>query len=272
MNKHGYRRSTNNFWQQKLIDSGVSLKDMSELLRCSYRYTVAYFSGFVHPSVDQIETICDFLDVPFSEGLNQFDKIHEAWGESHKDTYVRVGNTYKHIKDVKIKPLNSKRTFKLGFWNHKIAGSDWTYSMVAEKLGKAVSTVKAYFSGFILPDTDVIKNICIMFNVDYDRGYQEFIKAHEGWGEAHSDTYEKVGNSYRQITQPKTPTVVTTPKVVNTTKSEHKSPNILDCQEKLYGKLSYDDFMYIESLTTSHKDLLRFVFDKVDFDTFMDLL
>ena len=270
-------RRTNNFWHQKLRESNVTLQEMSELIGCSYKYTVAYFTGFVHPTDNTIITICDLLNVPFDFGKKKFDEIYEAWGKAHK-SYVKVGNTYKKVSE------DAHKTIDVGFWRHKVDGSDITGKELATIIDKPYSTTNAYLSGFILPDKETVKKICIQFNVDFDRGYQEFLKAHDRWGIAHADTYVKQGNSYKAIPiskrdedtateTPVTPVIKDIPveptPVIETIDVPTPIPDYL--VQLIYGKLSCDDFLKAKDLTTLD-ELLEFVYGKVDYDTFMAML
>ena len=296
------RRSANNFWQQKLIDADVSLKDMAELIGCSYKYTVAYFTGFVHPTDETITTICDLLSVPVEFGKQKFDEIYEAWGKAHKSTYMKFSNTYKRIPSEAQKTKEKQtRVITMGFWHHKIAGSDMTVKELAITLGKPYPTTNAYFTGYILPDKETAKKICILFNVDFERGYQEFLKAHDKWGLVHADNYVKCGNTYkmkpkkvrkvRKVNKVKKQNnvapvveeipvdVVPTP-VPETTvvpvieeffdKHYNSRSKTLRMQQLLYSILSYDDFLTVLSLTSTDA-VMRLAYDKVEFDVFKSL-
>lgn len=287
------KRIANNFWQQQLIDANVSLKEMAELLECSYKYTVAYFTGFVHPAKETISAICELLSVPIDLGIKKFDEIYDAWGNEHKD-YEKYSNTYRR-KSVRNTDKNGskKKAIKMGFWGHKLASSGISIKELAIKLDKPYSTVNAYFTGHVMPDVDIVKKLCILFNVDYDRGYQEFLKAHDNWGLIHADKYVRCGNTYK-LAESVTPVKEKEPEedqaeipsddLTMFDDCEKESPaskikskttptmDIISCQKLLYNVLSYDDFITILSMTTSYDELLEFVYDKVDYDTFIALI
>lgn len=275
-------RISNNFWQQQLEDANVTLHEMSELLECSYKYTVAYFSGFVHPTTDTIKAICKMLDVPLDLGIKKFDEIYEAWGKAHED-YEKYSNTYRQ-KSKKRTDKNgaTMKVIKMGFWGHKLASLGISVKELATKLDKPYSTVSAYFTGYVLPDVEIIKKLCIMFNVDFKRGYQEFLKVHDNWGVVHADKYVKCGRTYKlidtSVTKEPEPSVTVIPESEKETpvpavapeKPAHK--DVIACQKILYGALSCDDFVQVMSMTTSYDSLLRFVYNKVDYDIFISLL
>lgn len=256
------RKNGNNFWQQKLVDHGISLHEMADMLGCSYKYTVAYFSGFVHPNEKTIIDICNHLDVPIEVGKLRFAEIYDVWGEEHKDAYVKYSNTYKKVGSVKGKAeqylaAHSKpiRKAKTNFWLHKISGVGMNLQGVAEFLNVPFTVAKQYFTGVTLPEDDIIKSLCKKFNVDFSRAYREFVKIYTS-----------------KHPTPSTAVAEPSKEVVRVIDNYLKTPNIQDCLKAVYGELSYDDFMKATTLTTSYEDMLRFIYQKVDYSIFISLL
>ena len=253
-------RNTNslNFWQKKLVEQNLTLHNMSDILNCSYRYTVSYFTGFIHPTEKIMKSICAALNVPIEIGIPAFDEIYAIWGNAHKDTYEPSGNTYKKINRLSkstVRPHN-----KINFWLHKISGQGISVKELAIFLDKPYSTVKAYFSGFVMPSDAIIITLCKKFNVDFDRAYQEFQKIHEFWGYSHRDSYVKSGNSYKPL-QKSAPQP-----------TPHSGEAKSECLKYLYGKLAYADFNQIIPTEISEKDVLRLSYNKVSYQDFMGLL
>ena len=250
-----------NFWQKKLLDHDMTLHSIADAIGVSYRYTVAYFTGFVHPTESTIKSICDILEVPVDLGTLEFDKLFESWGNANKDTYAKFGNTYRRINKS---AGNSKKSHnKMNFWQHKISGQGMSIKELSILLDKPYSTVKAYFSGFIMPDKDTIIAFCKKFNVDYDRAYSEFEKNYKHWGETHADNYVSCGNSYKV----KSALAAIEEKPISAT-----TPAIADYLKELYGELSYDDFNYVMTLHNSYEKMLRYIYGKVDVDIFNSLI
>ena len=264
---NGRNTDSLNFWQKRLLDHSMTLHSIADAIGVSYRYTVAYFTGFVHPKEPTIKSICDILEVPIDLGTLEFDKLFESWGNAHKDTYAKFGNTYRRINksasNSKKSASNSKKSHnKMNFWQHKISGQGMSTKELSIFLDKPYSTVKAYFSGFVMPSKDIIIALCKKFNVDYDRAYSEFEKIHSIWGETHADTYVVSGNCYKiKDTQSHKLEVSATPK-----------DDQAEYLRVIYGKLSYDDFMLMLTSGTNPTDVLRLSYGKVDSDTFMSLL
>lgn len=163
-------------WQQRVSDAGYSVKEFAKQLGYSYRYTVAYLSGFVFPNPDAIRKICTFLNVDIEQGTQDFKDVFYNWGVEHADTHKRFSNTYvpkdtkakavvnskaipKEIKPVVETPEDTSKKHskrKMGFWQHKISGKGMSIKELAEELGKPYPTVTAYLSGFVMPDKDII--------------------------------------------------------------------------------------------------------------------
>lgn len=260
---------TRNFWKNQLDAKNVTLHEMAELLSCSYKYTVAYFTGFVHPTDDTIADICSLLDVPVDLGKRKFDEIYDAWGKAHKDTYVKYSNTYKRISKYSADATDSTKTVLMNFWKHKISSNGISYYDLADKLNVPSVIICSYFNGSTMPDEQFIKDLCIMFDVDYDRGYQAFLKAHDSYRLTHeSDVVKKTKeiSTPADIVEDITIKEVITPAPIVT----KELPTVSDLQMKLYGELSYEDFIKVISLTTADA-VLEFVYGKVDFDVFNSL-
>lgn len=286
-NNKGYQlrgtKESANFMQRRLSDYGISLKEMAKKINVSYRYTVSYFSGFVLPKEDTIKRICDILEMPYEAGVEKFNEIYREWGEVHKDTYYKFSNTYRPYKkgiygeatkpvvNKVQKPSRRKRT--AGFWNHKISGKGMSVKELSVLLGKPYSTTTAYLSGFVMPEDDVIKFFCKEFNVDYDRAYSEFAKVHEAWAIEHTDTYERSGCTFKikQITPADKP-IEQLKEVVKPSAKSTRSPGFMECLRLMYGKISREDFDQALTLSTSKQEMMRFAYDRVDYDTFCAML
>ena len=279
-------------WQKRAEEAGLSIRQIAKRIGCSYRYTVAYFSGFVNPHPARVKAICELFNIDFAQGTADFNATYEAWGKAHADTHVRYSNTYKPIDSVdpSYKPLKSmqrdvkeyldgvrkseakpkpRRKVTVNFWRHKIAGKGMSCKDLSVMLGKPYSTTSAYFSGFCMPDNDVIVALCKEFNVDYDRAVEEFTKIHDAWGLSHPD-YERSGVTYK-IKPKQTAVQVIEEKAATTPVKECKSLDVMYCLKKIYSKVSCEEFMQAEQLKTSYTDFIRFVYGKVDLDTFNEI-
>lgn len=260
-----YNEAIATFWQKRVHDSNVTLEELASLLGCSYRYATAYLRGYVLPKKETMKRFCNIFGVDEKEGIQEFYKAFEAWGETHKDTHVKYSNTYKPKKPVKssIKITEHKRHRQdVGFWAHKIASSGMSYTQISDLLGIDVPTFKGYLSGAIMPNPETIKIFCREFNVDYDRAYKAFVRSHNLWVCNHVDSYEKSGDIYVEK--------VTTP--IEKIEQTGATLSVMDCLKAIYGKLSCEDFVAASNLHTSYAEFLGFVYGKVDFKTFNSLV
>ena len=71
----------------------------------------------------------------------------------------------------------SKRTF----WNDLRVKNNYLYSELGEALGVSGSTVGNWFSGRSIPSPDNLKNVCDLFGINYDEGYERFVEANRAW-------------------------------------------------------------------------------------------
>jgi transcriptional regulator with XRE-family HTH domain len=152
------------------------------------------------------------------------------------------------------------------FWNSVLSDNNCTQLQVADLLGTKKSTTSAYFSGFIMPKDDVIRTLCDYFNVDFDTGRSEFRKAYDAWGVSHSDRYMKSGDfAYTHIKKS-----VSSPKKSKKAVSTELKFDIYKYARILYKKLSFNDYIGIYDCK-SHEDVLRLIYDKVNFDIFVEI-
>lgn len=230
----------NNFWNQIRKERGVSFKYIGDILGRSATMVRYYFMGKQMPPPEHIKLMCEGFNVDLEQGTAEFKKMHKTWRESHGKATVKpkVDSFLKQkVKDAKI-----------------------SYKELSEIVNVPYSTLKAYFSGFALPNTDKITNICNLLDIDPAEGEAEFIRLNTAWGTTHPD-YEKYGNTYRRIADKRG------------TKKKATSPvehNADDYLELLYGKVSCAEFRAISSMNFNNaEELLRIIYNKVDFDTFM---
>ena len=263
----------NNFWQQKLAQSGISMQELAQYIGCSYRYTVSYLTGFVCPADETIYKICALFDVEPEVGKQHFYEIHEQWGKDNAENYAKVGNTYK--PKHKIRPGYKAKKYVANFWHHKLAGAHISAKAMAEICGVAYPTIVDYLSGHAMPANNIIKIFCKTFNVDFDRAYSEFVKIHEAWGIAHKDKYVAVGNTYKPkvtVRTKPTPVEALEQKANKKTAVHYRALDVTYCMRQVYGELSYEDFIQAMQMCTSYTGFLEFIYGKAECDTFCKLL
>lgn len=237
----------NNFWNQVRKERGVTFKYIGDILGRSATMVRYYFIGKQMPPPEHIKLMCEGFNVDIEQGTEEFKKMHKEWKMAHG------------------KSATIQQDKSCSFWKQKLKDAKINYKELSEIVNVPYSTLKAYFSGFALPTPEKIKNICALLDVDSDFGEAEFIRLNIEWGEHHPD-YQKYGNTYRRIVAKDTSKSKSTKSVASDTP---------DNLELLYGKLTYKDFKKIEAMyddSTKFTDILRYLYDIIDFDTFMSIV
>ena len=148
--------------------------------------------------------------------------------------------------------MTKAHTFKDNFWSKLRVERNLTVKEVAEYLGENEKKTSAYFTGFILPNDNAIRQLCDLFDVDYGAGNLEFQHAHRQYVAEHKRTLK----SSAKATGKKNKTINTVDDVI----------------ESLYGNLSCKEFIAIYDLIkgneSSDVDPRRIIYNKVDYDTY----
>ena len=152
-----------------------------------------------------------------------------------------------------------KKTITSNFWNDKRIEYGMTLQDVSDLLGIKRGSISGYFSGFCLPDEQVLSAFCELFNVDVDKGRSEFLSAYSIWGKEHPD-YTECGRTYKKITN--VPADVEQPKVTPAIDKDIIS-------ELIYGKVEYEDFITILETANNGGDILRNLYGKVDYTSYL---
>ena len=174
-----------------------------------------------------------------------------------------------------MKSANSRIKIK-NFWNMVLYNNNCTQLQITDLLGAKKSTVSAYFSGFLMPKDDVIHTLCDYFDVDFDTGRNEFRKAYETWGKVHSDKYVKSGDTYtcrKDTALKKSAQIPKSKTIVKESKKSSSNKQRFDTYKyarALYKRLLFNDFIGIYDCK-SHEDVLRLIYDKVNFDIFAEI-
>lgn len=99
-----------NFWSKTRVDNNVRLREIGDLLGVSRATAGAYFTGFIMPSEDKIETLCEFFDVDLRIGTREFDKIHKAYDTEEKKTLKYSAKSKQIDIDTVIKSADADNT------------------------------------------------------------------------------------------------------------------------------------------------------------------
>lgn len=101
-----------NFWSKTRVDNNVRLDEIADLLGVARTTAGAYFTGFLMPHEEQIETLCEFFDVDLRVGTREFDKMHKAYDVDEKKTlkYSAKSKTKQIDIDTVIKSADADLT------------------------------------------------------------------------------------------------------------------------------------------------------------------
>lgn len=152
------------------------------------------------------------------------------------------------------------------FWNKLRVENGYRIKDIAELLDLGEKTTAAYFTGYTLPNDDIVKKFCDLFCIDFMKGRGEFHKAYSEYNKTHNRKCKvrKVSmNSVAEDTKEVEPPKAETPKKVDF------SDTVL---EMLYGKIPYVDFKILTGQLMSGADILECVYGKVDFETFANIV
>lgn len=143
-------------------------------------------------------------------------------------------------------------TFKDNFWSKLRVERNLTTKEIADYLGEGEKKTSAYFTGFLLPDDNIIRQLCDLFDVDFNTGNLEFQHAHRQYVAEHKRTLKSSAKAMGKKN-----------KTINT---------VDDVIESLYGNLSCKEFIAIYDLIKGNEssdiDPRRIIYNKVDYDTY----
>ena len=140
------------------------------------------------------------------------------------------------------KKTKAPHTFKDNFWSKQRVEKGMTIREIAEFLGKGDTQVGMYFSGQQMPGEYVIRTLCELFDVEYNKGELEFQHAHRAWKADH----ERV--LVHSAPQPAIPMQSVVKSEIKQNKPEFNKDSVL---ELIYGKVDRSVYKLIEDLLDS---------------------
>lgn len=157
---------------------------------------------------------------------------------------------------------------KVNFWNKLRVDHHLRYIDLAEKLGGSESRWGAYFSGQTMPNPTSVRQLCDLFEVDYDTGYQEFAKAHAVWSSSAHSQRRYITNGH-----PETSAKITssTPDDIRPDTQVKIHPDVLAI---LYGNIQYDVFVNIQNMVADSKveNIPELIYGKISYEDYCKIL
>lgn len=152
------------------------------------------------------------------------------------------------------------------FWNKIRVEKELTLKEVGEYLHLTVTPVGMYFSGQLMPNDNVIRQLCDLFDVDFHTGNLEFQHAHREWKAERNQSLKYSAKGAVVKTE--------VPSFEVRDDGEEQVQFIEDVLNKLYGAVSCSEFVacYLTITgVTSDADILEILYGKVDYETYCKL-
>ncbi len=156
------------------------------------------------------------------------------------------------------------------FWSRKRVECGKTIDAVAEATGCHRVLVGKYFTGMYMPNDEIIKKFCDLFEVEFMRGKGEFHKAHQSYKALHHRAPAVCKGNKPKAELPEVPEQIPTakPEVKPIIKTETSVTH--QVLELLYGKLDYEDFMKVTDALEGgdYSEPMKMLYGHVDFKLF----
>lgn len=96
-----------NFWIRQAESHNITVADVAEKLNVHLLTAKAYFTGFCKPTPYTNKILCEWMDVDYNTGMQEFEKAYEAWGKAHPN-YVPYYSTYKTARGVTLQKARDR--------------------------------------------------------------------------------------------------------------------------------------------------------------------
>ena len=144
------------------------------------------------------------------------------------------------------KKTKAPHTFKDNFWSKQRVEKGMTIKEIAQLLGRCETQVGMYFSGQQMPNDTVIRELCDLFDVDFNTGNLEFQHAHRNWKAEHKATLVSSAKTVTPKSEELEPVMADERRTVQTAPAPtFVKDRVLDL---LYGKVDRCVYKLIEDL------------------------
>lgn len=168
-------------------------------------------------------------------------------------------------KGNRTNPPRIPRTYKENFWSRKRVEANCTIKEIANAIGRHEKLVGMWFTGQYMPRASAIRDICNLFDVDFNEGDLAFQKAHLEWKAEH-----KVETKYSGVNKGKKT------EKCEVKEGEPEISNIAEVVLTLYGKISCEAFLTVYNAITSGKpsdcDIEKIIYGKVSFELYQQII
>lgn len=142
------------------------------------------------------------------------------------------------------------------WWNRLRVEKNISYAVLGRIFNRSRQNYSDIFSGQRMPKDDTIRALCSVFNVDFDKGKSEFIKAHKTWCSKHGRGSPNSCSSRIQR---------------SLSNAAHNDCTSIDLSPFLYGKVDYNTYMQV-SEAANDTDKLKYLYGKLSWEDFSTLM
>lgn len=273
-----------NYWSKLRVERNIGFKELSQKLNIPKGCLGNYFVGKVVPSDKVAAAICDYFNVPFEEGMQEFINGNAIYYPSRSNEDLRSNSEAnpdfvesdsienkvlkKHKKKVyAIVDKTNTRTIHETAWRQRFRENNITAAEFATYLGKEKSTVAKYLSGKSRPPKEITQMFADYFSIPYVQAAEEFQIAYEQYHNIVHKTPKKLFD-IEDTSSIALPEVEIKMQPITKTLSKRATNSIM---KALYGKVDADTFMMIVNKGKITESKLRELYLKLDYDTFIEL-
>lgn len=161
------------------------------------------------------------------------------------------------------------------FWNRERVAKNISYKELTEILGGSIAGWGGRFSGQLMPNPLEIKHLCELFDIDLEKGTEEFKKAHALWKAERHKTPISITGTMENMSHPKKKVItvdMTAPQFEEKPVEEQPVIDIAEVLRSVYGKLPYETFMTFRSMIKNCTgDPIEFIYGKVSYKEFRQI-
>lgn len=246
-------------------------------LRIKNNLTVREIADQMGVSIGTVSILFNKTKIPTRANLMKLSKVFNM---DYYDLCKYLGIT----PDMEVK-TSTAASRKYTFWNTIRNESGLTIVEVAEGIGKPKSRVVVgkYFTGEVMPNDETITALCNLFDVEFERGKEEFSKAYDAWHNRLPSTPETPIAEEVPVPeiQEEEPEDTLTAPIGNL--QIQPTPEVADVPEQdigklVYGKVDYDEFNMIKDCIDRGDNteiILETIYGKVNckaYNTVYDLI
>lgn len=232
-------------------DKGLSIAELAKMMGVTPQVVDSWLIGKCCPREDGIKKLATALEVTPEYVLEAIttSKINKRNNTSHKSS-------------------RKMRQISNNFWSKLRKTHNITCETIAGLLDekKDPTTVAKYFTGDCMPNDKIIQNICDIFDIDFEKGKQEFQVVRDKKLAIKKNTIEATMN----------PTSISDAPIENSTSKAItlipvKNEQVKSIGKMIYNKVTFEEFWDILFMLTediNNKNLPELLYGKVDYATF----